>query len=333
MHRLMPVAKFGLVALLVWAMIHFGWLKLGDLKDAVSRPLSLVPAAALMLAALLLTIVRWRVLLAMQGVNPGPWQVLRLSFIGFFFSNVIPGSVSGDAVKAYYVAREYGKTTQAITSVLVDRFIGLYTFVLTASVAIGVYWWSGKSPDVFAVPGFVTLCWVVMGLTAGMTAFSAAVLSRRAKENRSFNWLIGRLPFHKQVRKLHDAICLYRDKKGALALVLVLSVVAQAPMVLATFVLGRALGDSLHLGAYFFLTPLGLVVNSIPLLPGGLGTGEAAFALMFRAFGSDLGLEVAVLWRVLFFGWSLIGMVLYVRGKKAYDAVALEASSAAVDAP
>jgi len=332
--RLMLVAKLGLVALLIWAMVHFGWLDLGKLKGAASRPLHLALAAGLMLAALLLTIVRWRTLLAVQGVRPAPWQVLRLSFIGFFFSNVIPGSVSGDAVKAYYVARQYGKTTQAITSVLVDRFIGLYTFVLTACVAIGVCWWSGKSPDVFAVPGMVALCWSVIGLAAGMTAFAAAVLSRRAKESGAFDQLLGRLPFQKQIRKLYDAIHLYRDKKGALAFVLALSAVAQAPMVLATFVLGKALGDGgLPLAAYFVVTPLGLVINSIPLLPGGVGTGEAAFEVLFRSFGSGVGFEVAMWWRVLFLGWSLIGMVFYVIGKKACDAAAPEASDAAIDAP
>ena len=90
------------------------------------------------------------------------------------------------------------------------------------------------------------------------------------------------------------------------------------------------------MAAYFFLIPVGLVINSIPITPGGLGTAEAAYAAMFGAFGSNAGAEIAALWHILFFGWSIIGMVLYVKGKKAYDTTAraieaVEAPDGAVD--
>ena len=329
--------KLAVVIGLVWVMVAFDWLDSKTLRSAVSRPWLLALAALMMLVALLLTIVRWRTLLAVQGIRPDPWDVLRLGFIGFFFSNVIPGSVGGDAVKSYYVGREHGKMVEAITSVLVDRFVGLYTFLLTASVAAGACWWSGGYAKVFADARIVTLCWAVVGLVAGMTLFSAAVLSRTARNSRAMNCLLERLPLKKHIRRLYDAIHLYRDKKRALAFILAVSVTAQVPMALGIFTLGRCVGDGdPGLAAYFFLAPVGLVVNTVPISPGGLGTGEAAWEVLFGAFGSGAGAEVAAWWHVLFIGWSLVGMVFYLKGKRAYDAAmkegdAVEMPDAAAD--
>ena len=39
------------------------------------------------------------------GVRLSFWNAHRLTFIGFFFNNVVPGATGGDVVKAVYVAR------------------------------------------------------------------------------------------------------------------------------------------------------------------------------------------------------------------------------------
>ena len=110
---------------------------------------------------------------------------------------------------------------------------------------------------------------------------------------------------------------LFRQRKSALAAAAILSVAAQAPLILSNYAIGRGLGDdSLGPGIYFFLASLGLVVNSIPLLPGGLGTGELGYAMLFRAFGSSAGAEIIAIWHVLFFACSLPGIVFYLKGKR-----------------
>jgi len=316
--------KFAFAAALIWAMIHFGWLRLDVLAQVAVRPWLFLLAALLMLAGLLLTVVRWQALLAVQGVRPGAREVLRLGFIGFFFSCVIPGSVSGDAVKAWYVARRHGQTTEVITSVLLDRFIGLYTFMVAASAAIGASWWSESFRRVRSTAGIELVCRLVVALALVMTVFVVLALSKTAKRSRLFARAMRRLPFHAQLQKMHDAIYLYRSHKRALAFIILMSVTAQVPMILCNYALGKVLGDSLPISSYFFLASVGLVINSLPVLPGGLGTGEAGYRMLFSAFGSGVGAEVAALWHVLFFAWSIIGLLLYLKGKAAYQTPAGE---------
>jgi len=309
--------RFGLAAALIWAMVRAGWLNLARVASIASKPGLLAAAAVLMLLGLVLTIVRWQTLLAVQGIRPRPREVFRLSFIGFFFSCVIPGSISGDAVKAWMVAKTHGKAAEAVTTVLMDRFFGLYTFVLTAAAAILAYWSLGKLPAEWSRAGLMTLTWFILGLAGAMTVFLLVVLSRRARASRRLRNAILRLPLGGSLAKLHDAVHLYRDHRASLAAVFLLSVAAQVPMILCNYTLGKAIGDGgLAATAYFFLAPLGLVINTIPALPGGVGTGEAGYKVLFSAFGSDAGAEVAALWHVLFFAWSLPGLVLYLAGRR-----------------
>jgi len=323
--------KFVLAAGLVSGMIYFGLLDPGVLLRVASKPADLAAAALLLMAGLLLTIARWRALLAIQGIRIGPGQAIRLGFIGFFFSSVIPGAVSGDAVKAYYVAREQGQTAAAVASVLLDRFIGLYTMVLAASAAIVICWHGGQYPDAWANPGIATLSWAIIVLAGAMTLLFLALLSRRLKESRTLAAILRRVPLGSHLATLHDAIYLNRGRVGSLALVILLSITAQVPMILSNFVLGRAMGENeLTLPMYFFLASVGLVINSIPVLPGGLGTGELGYAMLFRAFLSPggpgstpnpVGAEIIAVWHVLFFGWSLIGLAFYVKRRKPAMAV------------
>ena len=42
---------------------------------------------------------RWRILLAVQGIETRIMDIVKLNLIGQFFNIAIPGSVSGDLVK------------------------------------------------------------------------------------------------------------------------------------------------------------------------------------------------------------------------------------------
>ena len=85
--------------------------------------------------SLLITFVRWSLLV--RVIEPG--FTLRcsilLGFIGYLFNLVIPGAVGGDVVKAAYLSRMQIKKTQAIASMVLDRIVGLLGLFLLAATA------------------------------------------------------------------------------------------------------------------------------------------------------------------------------------------------------
>ena len=63
------------------------------------------------------------------------------------------------------------------------------------------------------------------------------------------------------------------------------------------------------------LIPLGFLVNTIPLSPGGLGVGEAAFNALFSLVGLNGGADTLLGWRLLTIVLSLPGLPVYLQGR------------------
>jgi hypothetical protein len=88
-------------------------------------------ALALTSAALLAGAVRWQAILHALGL-PTPFSsTYRGFFIGQFFNAFLFGACGGDLARAIVAARDHpGKRTEAVTSVFLDRAIGLVVTLL-----------------------------------------------------------------------------------------------------------------------------------------------------------------------------------------------------------
>ena len=81
---------------------------------------------------------RWWLLLRAIGLPVKPKQTFLLTWIGNFFNTTLPGAVTGDVVKGYYVIKtqkEEGRT-RAVMTLLIDRFIGLFGLIVMAFIAL-----------------------------------------------------------------------------------------------------------------------------------------------------------------------------------------------------
>src|SRR5690606_28832032 len=72
----------------------------------------------------LLAVVRWQVLLKVQGIVVGWWRLTALMTIGLFFNVFLPGGTGGDVVKIFYLLKETpGKKAAAMLAVVMDRVV------------------------------------------------------------------------------------------------------------------------------------------------------------------------------------------------------------------
>src|SRR5262249_49897137 len=62
------------------------------------------------------------------------------------------------------------------------------------------------------------------------------------------------------------------------------------------------------------LSLLGLLANALPITPGGLGVGEAAFEGLFRSIGYTHGSQLILAWRAGMIALCGIGCALYIAG-------------------
>ena len=87
--------------------------------------------------AMPLAALRWHEIVAICGAKLPLATALRYSFIGQFFSQVLPSTVGGDAVRIWLLARGSGAGwSVAIYSVLIDRVVGVSALAVLVVVCL-----------------------------------------------------------------------------------------------------------------------------------------------------------------------------------------------------
>ena len=108
--------------------------------------------------ALWLGVVRWRLVLEAQGLELSLARATRISLVAQFFNSFLLGSTGGDLIKAYYAAREtHHRKTEAVTTVFVDRLVGLWAMLLFAGMMMLPNLQMVRQHGEFAVPALFIL--------------------------------------------------------------------------------------------------------------------------------------------------------------------------------
>jgi uncharacterized protein (TIRG00374 family) len=105
----------------------------------------LILSFILMGATIMTGVIRWQTVLKVHGLDMPLQRTTQISLIAHFFNSFLLGSVGGDVLKAYYVAREtHHKKTEAVVTVLVDRIIGMFSLLLFACVMLPPNWFAHR---------------------------------------------------------------------------------------------------------------------------------------------------------------------------------------------
>lgn len=311
-------AKFLVSFLIIGYMIWSGRLDLATVKRGFMDPWVVGSSLALISIGSVVSILRWRFLLLAQGVKLTFWQTLRYGFIGVFFNTTMPGAVSGDIVKAWYILADSpaGQAkTPILTSIIVDRVMGLFGLITVSMISMLIHWstvWGNGKMHTLAIFNFTMA--IIFGSFFAFVSFShwgPFAWIRRQMDAWGEN-KIGRI-----VLKAYDAWTAYRRSPQILWGSLVFAAVTHSCIVLAILFCARALGEG-QMQAYqiFLLAPIGLLTIALPIAPSGLGVGHVAFNALFLIVGSKLGAEVFTLFVTLQILVNLSGVFFYIRSPK-----------------
>ena len=236
---------------------------------------------------MVLSFVRWSVIAQAAGIGLSVLEAIRLGAVGFGLSFVGPGAIGGDLFKAVAIARgREGQRAIAATTVFVDRFIGLFAWLLTASMAILAFTIAG------AAPGGVA--WLVCQATlvaTGVAIVLAAVLFIPQIANERLAERLATLPrTGKMLSQLLQAWRHYQNRPSLLAISLILSLIADAVMVVSFYCIALGLPFAApSLIEHFFIVPINLISSALPLTPFGIGVREGVADLMYQGFGVPPG--------------------------------------------
>jgi len=275
------------------------------------------------LCQVLVTAVRWWVLLHIQNIVVALWEAVRLTFLGTFFNFIVPGTVGGDLVKAYYVSKHTPQKAAVLVSIFVDRFLGFAELsLLSAGMTAAALLVGLSDADQLARP-IVAIAVVLAALGLVLTF----LLSARFRRALHLQKLYGRLPIAHHIVAAGDAVGLYRRRMGTLGKAVALTVVAHVFFVGAIALVGMSLSLDVPWYSYFIFVPLIYIAAAVPVTPGGVGVIEGLYVALFvsaRCTSSQI-LALALLARAIPMFWALPGAIVAVTGPRLPEVEVIEA--------
>lgn len=266
------IIRISAAALFLGLLYYFGLLNFGVLARLYRRPELVAVAAALLLATIPLGALRWHLLLRCQGFMLPFRKTLEVVLVGQFFNTFLPGAYGGDLVRAGYIY--HGARRQAgnlLSSILVDRLSGLAGLIILGIVA------QFALPTIIDIRIIATMSVIAIGM--GSAFILLPTLGRFAATFAQWLSLSLRDRLLRLSSQTGSAIKVYLRRPGVLALALVISTAQFALSLAALVVLASAFDFvTVSFSTIAFAGITSLVANSVPVTPGGIGVGEAAFA-------------------------------------------------------
>jgi len=298
------------VGLTYWVVRESHPRAVADTLASASWP-GIAGALLLLIPDRVLMAYRWIALLGPLGARRPPFStILRIFLVSTFVGTFLPGSVGGDAARAWSLTREGVPSAESVASVMLDRLLGVVAIFLSAAIGLAI------APDLLGDTA-LTLLLLVTGaacLFALAVVFSTTVDDWLRRVVR--RWSPGGV--QRAAEKLLDALQGYRTAHGMLAWVLVASVAVQVIRILQAILLGRSLGIDAPLLSYFAFVPIIVLAMQAPISVAGLGVGQLGFAWCFRRVGvpDPAAVALSVLFIALGVVGSLPGAIPYVWGKR-----------------
>jgi uncharacterized protein (TIRG00374 family) len=219
-------------------------------------------------------VVRWQILLRVQGINLSNGRIAALFFIGMFYNQFLPGGTGGDIVKTYLLWKETPtKKPGALLAVLFDRMIGLIALIIITGVLIFLrYSWLTSTE---ATKPYVWLVLIVFGSAVLFVTTSFIVSGFNL-----FHKLPHRFPGREKLLEISAAYHLYARHWQATAGAFGASIVCHLGTFATFLCVAYAFRANLAVVDFFAIMPVERTISSLPISFAGVGTREYILQIM-----------------------------------------------------
>lgn len=248
-----------------------------------ANPGWLVAALAMMMLGVILRAFRWQILLDAIGMQVPIGELTAIYLIGFLFNNLLPSGLGGDAIRMVELNRHSERGSDAITSVVVDRFLGLSALQAIALVAL-IFDWDAV-PIIIA---YFTIAIFLAGLILGYLLINRPLyLTLQARIS-----LFRRLTEIKMFGNLFESF--QRYPLPALGQSYMVSLFFNIVLIAMNVFIGLALGAQASLAQFAIFVPITSLVLIIPISFAGLGVREGTYRQLFGQIGVPAEIAVAM---------------------------------------
>jgi hypothetical protein len=252
---------------------------------------------------------RWQILLDAIEVRVPLGELTAIYFIGFLFNNLLPSGLGGDAIRMVELNRHAERGSDAVISVIVDRYLGLLALQAIALVALLLSW--GSVP---AFVAWITIVIFVAGVVIGYLLINRPLYLRLQQRSNLFRRLTG----VKFAGNLFESF--HRYPLPAIGWSFLVSFLFNFTLIAMYAFIGWSLAAPVSLAQFAIIVPITSMFLLLPISFAGLGVREWAFQAFYRPIGVSPEVSVAMSLLVYFIGnvcTGLIGGIIYlIRGAR-----------------
>lgn len=249
----------------------------------------LAVAVLLMATAMALQLYRWYLLVRALDLPTSVRNAYRLGLVGVYYNTFFPGSVGGDLLKAYFIAKEHPeRKARAVASVIADRAMGLFGLILFVAV-LGSVAWALEDQRIVQNPDLQRIVKIMAGIAAATVLGFVSLGYLPARRVDRFAGRLKAIPkLGNSLSEMWYAVWMYRQRPKVVALGVVLSAVAHFSLVFAFHGASRVFPPAdpgfelATLSEHLVIAPIGFIAQAVPISPGGVGVGETVFAWLYR---------------------------------------------------
>jgi uncharacterized protein (TIRG00374 family) len=263
---------------------------------------------------------RWLLILRSQGLDPGFRRTLEISLVAHFFNSFLLGSAGGDVLKAYYAARvTHHRKTEAVTTVLLDRVLGLFT-MLGFAVALMI-------PNLGLIqnqPETQLLAVVVLGMFGAASVI--LWLSLRGGVSGVFpkaRQFLARLPKGELLQRGIEAGRTLGRRPSLVFQTVMVSILLTCICVLQLLTLVWGYGLKVPLAPMLFMVPSVICISALPLTPNGLGVRDNLYVYLLNlpqiGISAGTALAISLVAYACSLVWSALGGILYLLMRRETD--------------
>lgn len=305
------------VGLLAFVALNTNWKDVAQVVKDLNIQLALL-ALVVFAPAPLLQSLRLVWMLRIQDIRISYWVAAKLCFAGNILNFAIPGSTGGDIYKAYYLAKHTSHKTAAVTTIFLDRVVGLTSLIILVGVITQIRYSDpliGQIRVISSLPLKLApaIAFALLLIVAGIVAYFSPTLRRVLRIRQ----LADRLPLGSVLKQADQAINNVRGRTGWLASCYAITFILQFAAIFSAYLAAIALGMDKQFIPYLVYIPLGFLVWSLPISFGGLGTMD----VFYQKFFSEAGLStveqafcLAMFVRFTQLIWSLPGILVPLTG-------------------
>ena len=255
---------------------------------------------------------QWCLLLRADDIKINLSKAAGFYFVGLFFNNFLPSSLGGDLFRMFDMHKYSRKNSSAVSSVIIDRFMGFFVLSCFAVLAFPVILMENVFSTQFVIYFLIFItAWILVLLLLFNKKFAqpfARVYEKLAPER-----------IHLKTREVYGKIHDFGRSRFLFFKLMLISLLIQSLRIFMHYQVSRSLGVEISFKYFLFIIPFIAIFSSLPISIGGIGIRESMGMILFSTLAgmkNDTAVSIEFLAYLIAIVSSLPGGIIFIMRRK-----------------